>query len=153
MILYYYSIKQKEQIMHTMPKIDLSNCNLTNDELELCKGILNSKTGELRASKPPVPRQYQSEEVDSIGLHTWRYRTLVDANKGRTAYIWRMVAFMVSPIGQHHCMPVMADMDVPGNYDEHREETKRLDKIVDKIVDSIPANQWHGVARWSGLIG
>jgi hypothetical protein len=137
----------------SMPKIDLSKCNLTSEEYALCQGILNSRTGELRASKPPVPRMIQTSEVDQYGIHNYNFKSESDANMGRTAYIWRMVAFMVSPISQHHCMPVMADFDVPGHYDERRSETKRLDLIVDKIVDSIPAREWHGVARWAGLIG
>lgn len=136
-----------------MPKIDLSKCNLTSEEYKLCQGIINSRTGELRASKPPVPRMVQSKEVDQYGIHNYDYANETDADQGRTAYIWRMVAFMVSPISAHHCMPCTADFDVPGHYDERREEAKRLDLIVDKIVDSISPREWHGVARWAGLIG
>jgi len=136
-----------------MPKIILSDCNLSEEEYALCKGILNSRTGELRASKPPVPRMIQTDERDQYGMRSYSYKNEADADAGRTAYIWRMVAFMVSPISQHHCMPCTADFDVPGHYDERRAETKRLDLIVDKVVNSISPREWHGVARWAGLIG
>lgn len=140
---------------YKMPNIDLSKCNLNPEELALAQGIINSKTGELRASKPPVPRKtaYSEEPRDGYVHRQYDYPDPQGANAGRTAYIWRMVAFMVSPVSQHQCMPVLAECDLPGNFEQSREEAKRLDKIVDKIVDSIPASQWHGVRRWGHALG
>lgn len=137
---------------HTMPKIDIHACGLEVGEWLLAQGILNSRTGELRASKPPVPRKVLTGK-DNIGIGLYDYKNEVDANSGRTAYIWRMVAFQVSPISQHQCMPVTADFDLPGDFDKRREEAKALDAIVEKIVNSIPPSQWYGVARWGRALG
>jgi hypothetical protein len=65
------------------------------------------------------------------------------------AYVWRMVAFYVSPERIHQCMPVMAPYYL--NISDHKEETKRckeLDVLVDKIVKSVPDEQQHGANRW-----
>ena len=47
--------------------------------------LITGKDGEIRASKP---------------------------KDGNAAYVWRMVAFSVSTISRHHCMPVTADFGV-----------------------------------------
>jgi hypothetical protein len=136
-----------------MPKIILHNLDLTADEYRLARGIINLRTGELRASKPPVPRKVQVGERDRFGIRRYDYADEAGANAGRTAYIWRMVAFMVSPIAAHHCMPVTAEFDLPGDFDASRKEAKELDKVVSKIVDNIPAHEWHGVRRWGKALG
>lgn len=133
--------------MSNMPKIDIHNCGLTVGEWLLCQGILNSKTGELRASKPPVAKQVEGADK------RYHYVTEADANTGRTAYIWRMVAFYISPMSQHHCMPITCEWELPGNFDERKVEAKALDAIVDKIVNSVPKEQWHGVIRWGKALG
>ncbi len=139
--------------MNNIPKIDLSKCNLSPDEYALAQGIINRKTGELRASKPFVPRKVQIGKPDDYGIHEWAYKTEEDANRGRTAYIWRMVAFHISPISQHQCMPIMSDMDLPGWHNERGEEMKRMDEIIDKIINSLPAGMWLGVRRWGRALG
>lgn len=139
--------------MSSMPKIDLRECGLTGLEYALCIGILNPHTLQLRASKPPVPNKIPSVNVDAFGLHTYYYENENDRDKGRTAYIWRMVAFMVSPMAAHQCMPVTAEFDLDGTFDSRREEAKRLDAIVDKVVNSIPVSEWHGVRRWGRALG
>ena len=90
---------------------------------------------------------------------------------GFAKYVWRMVAFQISPIGQHHCMPMTADFDVnytdigyekmlmwnePGS-DEQRRSMKAmlkvLDDVTDAIVNTVPKNQWHGISRWARAMG
>jgi hypothetical protein len=137
----------------SMPKIDIHNCGLTVGEWLLCQGILNSKTGELRASKPKVARKVIVGQPDEFGIRHYDFATEGDAHTGRTAYIWRMVCFFVSPISQHHCMPVTCDFDLPGDFDQRRQEAKDLDAIVDKIVNSVPKEQWYGVNRWAKALG
>jgi hypothetical protein len=44
---------------------------------------------------------------------------------GPAAYVWRMVAFIVSPHSQHHCMPVGADF-----YVNKTDYAHRTDKFV-----------------------
>jgi len=135
--------------MYTMPKVDLSV--LTDAERELAEGIVATRgknAGRLRASKPPVERVRSTETYGKHGFyHRWQIKG------GETAYVWRMVAFYISPINQHHCMPVMADCDLPADdFDERMALAKELDKVVDKIVNTVPVEQWHGVARWRGLV-
>ena len=94
--------------------------------------------GRLRASKPPVSKD--------------------DPTSGEAAYVWRMVAFQVSPNGKHHCMPCTADFDLPtiywdrtdpSSHDRRRARIKELDAVVDAIVNTVPKNEWHGIRRWS----
>lgn len=132
-----------------MPKIDLNSLNLSSEDAELVKGIVNSRTGELRASKPELP-----DKVKIPSGH-YDYANERDARKGMTAYIWRMVAFEISPISQHQCMPICADFDLPdcGGHDERRNLSKRLDEIVKIVVDSVPMTEWHGIIRWGNAFG
>ena len=117
-----------------MPTISLDSLNLSFDDLALVLPIISSKgknKGRLRASKP--------------------------SEGGDAAYVWRMVAFQISPISSHHCMPVCADFDiqVPDSikdsserYDWRRNRAKELNNLVDQIVNAIPATEWHGIKRW-----
>jgi hypothetical protein len=50
-------------------------------------------------------------------------------------------------------LPILADFDLPGDWQEARLLAKELDVIADKIVNSIPKSQWVGVLRWKGLVG
>lgn len=132
-----------------MPKIDLTalRAALSAADYELVAGIVNTKTGALRASKPPLPRRVATADG-------YDYATAADGRKGMTAYVWRWVAFFVSPISQHHCMPVMAFCDLPGEYgDDQRALMKRLDTLANAVVDTVKASEWHGVRRWARVYG
>lgn len=116
----------------TMPTVDLSLTKLSGRDLEIAKGCLNKNA--LRASKPQ--------------------------KDGESAYVWRHVAFSISPHSQHWCMPCTSDFDLPhdpywiqGNGDIRRARTKELDKIVDAIVNVVPRQQWYGVNRWARAFG
>lgn len=125
-----------------MPIINLENLDHTATEFAT---KLIGRGGKLRSTKP---------------------------KDGEAAYVWRMVAFMISPKREHQCMPVMADfgvMDVAPkvtkfckymnkeitqtDFDWVRNRCKELDVIVDQIVDNIPKHQWHGVTRWGKALG
>lgn len=80
-----------------------------------------------------------------------------DAN---AAYVWRMVAFNVSPKPEHQCMPVSVYffVQVPGESKWSVETVDRfiketLDPIIDAVIDNIPATEWHGVRRWTSALG
>lgn len=96
--------------------------------------IVVKKNGQIRASKPKVTD---------------------DPVTGKAAYVWRMVAFMVSPKAQHQCVPVAATFDIPAEVNgrwssvEADKIAKELDVLVDKIVDCVPKEQWHSVHRWA----
>lgn len=111
-----------------MPIIKLEEAELTPEQYEIAKGILLSRgdgKGRLRASRPT-------------------------AAPGETQYVWRMVAYQVSPRQEHQCMPVMAYIYLPGETaEENREMADGLDEIVDKITDVVPLHELHGVLRWA----
>lgn len=99
--------------------------NLTGEAREFTNAI--TVNGRLRASKP---------------------------KDGRAAYVWRMVAFTVSPNSRHQCMPCTADFGIDcGDYNERRAICRELDKIVDQIVKAVPVTEWHGVRRWGQVFG
>ena len=92
--------------------------------------------GTLRASKPATK--------DELGK--------------KAAYVWRMVAFYVSPNPRHQCWPVCAVSDLPGaDWREKNDLAKNLlDTVVQEIVDAVPKEEWHGIIRWGeawGAIG
>jgi hypothetical protein len=121
-----------------MPIINLDN--LDDQEKAIAEKIIG-RGGKLRSSTP---------------------------SDGEAAYVWRMVAFMVSPKPQHHCIPVSHDfgvMDIAPkikkfckymnreieqtDFDWVRNHCKKLDIIVDKIVDNVKVQNRHGVNRWA----
>lgn len=129
-----------------MPLISFNG--LTESEKTLATGIVATQgknKGRLRASKPKIEYTFEVKNGRKLRIPT--------AASGSTAYIWRQVAFIVSPISQHQCLPILADFDLPGDWQEARLLAKELDVIADKIVNSIPKSQWVGVLRWRGLVG
>lgn len=112
--------------------IDL-NLAKTDVELEILSLIVNSRTGELRVTKPRVDKS--------------NYIT------GRAYYVWRNLMFYLSRNPQHHCMPVGSDLYLSDQDWKNRTTvTKELDAFVDRITDSIPKTEWYGIQRWSTAI-
>ena len=113
---------------NVMPEIDLANADLNDVEMTIAMNCLNK--GRLRASKP---------------------------NDGDAAYVWRNVAFFISPVQAHQCMPVMAFCYVnkvgDGKYDTMRARETELNKIVDAMVDAVPKKNWNGVMKWKNVLG
>lgn len=60
---------------------------------------------------------------------------------GSAQFIWRMVAFVVSPYAAHHCIPVSADFDIT-----QAEYAHRTDVYVPRTTT---ANDLETVAKWS----
>lgn len=140
-----------------MSRIDVDIMPLTDLEKDIVRGILHPTTGELRASKPKPPKMEQM--VNPYSVREWdgmiyNYADDEGCRAGMSAYVWRMVAFQVSPNPKHHCMPVMAFCDVPGFWRgmERRELEAWGDRIVAVVVDAVPVGQWHGVRRWSKVL-
>jgi len=91
-----------------------------------------------------------SEITDRHGrLHKRRPR-----GTGIIDYVWRMVAFQISTMDIHHCMPIMAPFYLPSgmSYEKWNELQDELNGIANEICDTIPVDQWHGIAKWSNLI-
>jgi hypothetical protein len=125
---------------HQMPSVPVAGLS---DEAKRYAVAISNK-GKLRASKPPI--EYRIEVRDGRKIRE-------PVVGGGEAYVWRMVAFSISPISSHHCMPRTADFDIPGMFDERRFEAKRLDAIVDEIVKAVPKSERHGILRWGRAYG
>ena len=120
--------------MPTIPVEKLNDSLLNSEEQKIVDMIINK--GVLRSSKPKVSKK----NSDPVLI-------------GKAAYVWRMVAFHISRNPQHQCMPVTADWDIVGSFDERKEISKQLDVLVDKIVNTVPPTQWHGILRWGSALG
>lgn len=134
-----------------MPAIDLSKIDLTAEERQIAERILNK--GYLRASKPTIKYSKVTRPCSFTGK--MKEYSEPDSIGGRAAYVWRMVAFTISPIGKHHCMPCTADFDLPcsGNYEERRALAKEMDELANKIIAAVPRDQHYGTKRWARAFG
>jgi hypothetical protein len=114
-----------------MPRVRLED--LEGEALSYARLITRSD-GSLRASKPDLRKGDEHR---------------------RAAYVWRMVAFSISPLRHHQCMPVCAEFDLPTRCGEegHRDLVKHLDAIADAITNTVPKVEWHGVIRWGQAFG
>lgn len=89
-------------------------------------------------------------------LRTSRSKTI----SGEAQYLWRNVAFQISQVRAHQCMPVMADFyfewkgnTVSERADYARAKRKELDDLQDRVMKFYPKSQWYGVARWAKALG
>lgn len=118
-------------MLREFPLIDIASIkNLSQEEQDIVSAIIVNRgkvKGRLRTNKP-------SEELF----------------EGKAAYVWRMVAFNVSPSPAHWCMPMTAEFYLKeDDHDKRRLLVKELDDLVAKVIDSVPKEQWHGIQRWS----
>ena len=107
-----------------MPIIDLDAADITDDERILALEILKPD-GRLYASKPGKA-------------------------SGEGKYLWRMVVWGVSPHRQHQCMPMTADWDLDGEFEERMARAKVLDELAQRIEATVPSS--NGMARWRGAM-
>lgn len=119
----------------TYPVIDLSKSGLTGRDLEIAQRCLR-RDGTLRASKPDPKKD------------------------GEAAYVWRLVAYYISPNPKHHCNPCSHDFDLPDIYwkgegarERRRAREAELKTVIDAMCDCVPKTQWHGVRRWGRALG
>ena len=101
----------------------------------------------LRASKPPIKCVWQTSVLTGAPVRVY------DLDDAKTAYLWRMAAFTLSPYPAHGCLPVCAAMDLPVYGAERRALADYLDTLVDRVVQTVPKAQWHGTARWAQAYG
>jgi len=113
-----------------MPRIDLTVLwkKLSKDDMAIVRRIIREDTWRLRTTRPILRESNES-----------RY----------AAYVWRMVAFLVSPNSKHHCMPTTCFWWLPKNMD--KTAMQRLNRLVDEITDTVPANEWWGCLAWRGI--
>ena len=120
-----------------MPRIDVEALDLSDADKEIVRGIINTRTGCLRASAPET-----HPCTDERGL---------------VYHVWRMVAFSVSPVAAHQCMPCTAGFyfsrDAQPGSPERKALVERGDRIERAVVNSIPKSQWAGIIRWGQVYG
>lgn len=155
--------------MNNMPMIDLTKCNLTPLEMTIAKIAIKGEkeVGQLRATKPKAQKQtvysepIYSEENKHLYNHVSKYKspnsyaTEEERIKAFGCYVWRELAFIMSPISAHHCMPVCNDFNLEySHYDVRRkEQVTMLNNIVDKIYKSVSPHLLHGLRRWKNVMG
>jgi len=130
----------------TMPIIPTDH--LTAEEKLIANGIIATQgknKGRLRAGKPKIEYTYEVKN----GVR-YRHSTL---ETGQKAYLWRMVAFHLSPVPAHQCLPMLAEFDLSGTLDEAKEQAKKLNELADKIVMAVPKENWAGIRRWAQALG
>lgn len=133
-------------MFYSLPALDIEALALSEADKVIARGILSTRgesKGLLRTSKP------------KIAYTKAGHRHVPDMAQGCTAYVWRHVAFNLSPVPQHQCMPCTADFSLPVAWGtpEYKALVARLDAIVDVIVNSVPKSEWHGVRRWGRALG
>lgn len=140
---------------YKMPEIDLDKVTYNDaterqiaERIVIRNGKGNDATTRLRASQPPL-----------------------DDDTGREAsYVWRMVAFFISPNQKHGCMPVTAEFKLPRKYwagaigdsdtiracaEARKARVEELDGLVDRITDTCLAdllNPRSGFRRWAKVL-
>lgn len=124
-------------------RISVEDLALTHEQAQIV-ALLIAKRGDnlgmLRESAPKHPTHFKEKSE-------------TEALQAKAYYVWRNVVFLVGERSDHHKMPVLADMYLPGSHDERCVLAKELDKLVDIITHSIPKEQWHGVIRWGKALG
>lgn len=139
--------------MNNMPKIDFNK--ITSEKaLEVAKAICK-KDGTLYSTKPKK------------------------AN-GLEQYMWRIVAFTISPVAAHQCIPVMCDFDLYNWMEENLPDVVKYDRKIHKniseintaykkvndpefkqwlkdienqIINTVPKEMWYGTKRWAKAFG
>ncbi len=122
--------------------------------LEAARGIIATQgknKGYLRASKPKLDERIVTRE--RYGYES-EYRDPSLASSA-TAQIWRSVAFSISPIAEHACLPVMADFDSPFDmtHAESREFARWCQDVADIILLQYSLGERPNDMRWSQALG
>lgn len=139
--------------MNRMPYINTSALTDLTAEQQAILSIIIKKDGTLRASKPPLAKRVEVADPASAYGYTLQWTTEADKLQGKAAYVWRMVAFAISPVHQHQCFPVMAFCDLDGTSAERKVLEKELDAFADRIIRCVPPTSQHGTVRWGRALG
>jgi hypothetical protein len=83
---------------YELPAIDKSKVleGLSPEHRDIVEGVFNTRNDKIRSTKP---------------------------KDGRSAYVWRLVMFMMSRNPAHQCMPVMLEFYLEESHYAHRTET------------------------------
>lgn len=112
---------------YEMPRLDIDSLDLTDDERDLAQQSIRPD-GHLYGSKP-------------------REAT------GEAKYLWRMLVWGLSPNPRHQCLPVMAEFDLEGDYEEVRVRAGQLDALAQRIERQVPVQERHGTLAWGRAFG
>jgi hypothetical protein len=137
--------------------------NTITDETRAINGLFTARqiiatrgknAGSLRASKPPMARSIVTRTRSICGIestHNYYDHPLSDC---AAAQVWRYVAFEISPLSHHQCLPVTADFDSPFDMDrdESRQFAKWCQSIADVILAQFKPEDKPGLMRWARLV-
>jgi len=138
-----------------MPEVKIHLLEMSEDEKAII-AIIIKNDGTLRASKPKLGKKTRVIAPGSTYGYTYAWATDAERLQAKAAYVWRMVAFAISPNPIHHCMPTTTSFDLDGSFEERRALEKELDAFADRIVKCVPVKEQHGTMRWAqahGLAG
>ena len=108
--------------MMAMPNININNIELSDGDRNLVREILKADN-TLYQSKPK--------------------------NASRDGqYLWRVVAFGISPNSQHHKLPTKASRDLNGNTLEQKSRARELHQLALQIEQAVPVTERHGSTSW-----
>lgn len=115
------------------------------------------KMPEVLSAIAEIPLSERPDWLENICGRGGRLRA-TKPDDPRAAYVWRMVAFQISPRREHHCMPVTADMGLTHAMAAHRTEeyvpTMRYERDAETVA-SWGEEQWarmHRQAKMSAFI-
>lgn len=113
------------------------------------------KTSEMPMIGYVPQNEFENEVMNSITKKGHLKASLPHRSvSGEAFYVWRNVAFYISPDPKHQCLPFGADFYLKGDWDQRNEKIKTiLDPLVDRIVNSVPVEQRHGLKRWGRAFG
>lgn len=101
-----------------------------------------SKMPRVQGACEAVSKRYP-QHSDSIMACIGRgglLRSSKPKGDGKGCYIWRMVAFMVSPQPQHQCIPFAADFDIADSAFAHR--TDKYTPVYSSDEDRKAVAEW-----------
>lgn len=132
---------------YEMPVFDENAVSRLETEFEKDIFSIITKSNVLRRT---FPSGKKFEEI----VETFAMKHNLPHNEGKWVlyFVWRNVAFYISPCREHQCLPFVAYFKYSDELFRDREYVKFLEKVVDNITNLIPPQQWHGVRRWAGLL-
>ena len=135
-----------------MPEVKIHILGMSEEEKAIIRIIIKSD-GTLRASKPKLGKMARVDDPASPYGYRYAWATDSERLKAKAAYVWRMVAFAISPNPVHHCMPTTTSFDLDGTYKERRALEKELDAFANRIIKCVPVREQHGTMRWAQAYG
>ena len=134
-----------------MPTLDLTSLarKLTPEAFSLLLRVVDPRTGALRATRPPIPKHAVPGVWGTPRLEP-------DSDAAQAAYVWRWIAFALSPRPADQALPATAfdTLPVPGvDVGARWALAAHLDEIVKQVIALAPVEARPGLTAWAHLRG